>query len=291
MRQNRASRTAQQNALFRALEARRSPVERIANDTLAVRFLPVGFRLLAGLARVPLVRRGIETLTDRRWPGPRAGQLVRTAFIDEAVQEAAGAVEQAVVLGAGLDTRAYRLRELAALRVFEVDHPSTQAIKRRIVARVARDRARHVAFVPVDFSRDDLKESLSRAGFASGGRTLVIWEGVTNYLTDASVDETFRSIACLVGTGSPVLFTYVDRAILDGSRNFEGAAESSRAVRKVGEPYTFGFEPEEVSSYLAARGFDLLSDSPVSELADRYYGGRKRPKVYAYYHVVQARRS
>lgn len=288
MRAGRASRTAQQNALFRALDATRRSGRRVSDDTLAKRFLPLEFRVLVEASRVPVVRRAVEAYIDRRWPGPRAGQLVRTAFIDELVDKAAGQVAQVLVLGAGFDTRALRLTSLASLPVFEVDHPSTQAIKRRVISRL-KDEAIDVTFVGVDFMHDDLAELLARSGFVRGLSTLVLWEGVTNYLTGEAVRETFTSIASLVGSGSPVVFTYIDRAILDGTGAFEGAAESSRAVRSVGEPYTFGLDPEAVGSYLSDLGFGLVSDDPVSELAPRYYSGRPAPKVYSYYHVAQAR--
>ena len=290
MREGRGSRTAQQNALFRALEAARPAAERVSDDTLAKHFLPLEFRVLVEAARVPPVRRAVEAFIDRRWPGPRAGQLVRTSFIDERVEKAASQVGQVLVLGAGFDTRAFRLGSLASLPVFEVDHPSTQAIKERAIARLKHRRA-NITFVGVDFVRDDLSERLERSGFVRRLTTLVLWEGVTNYLTADAVRETFTSIAALTGSGSPVLFTYIDRALLDGTRTFEGAAESSRAVRNVGEPYTFGLDPAVVRTYLSPLGFELISDDPVSELAPRYYGDRRVPKVYSYYHVVEARRT
>lgn len=289
MRAGRGSRTAQQNALFRALEAARPPARRVSDDTLAKHFLPLEFRALAEASRVPLVRRAVEAFIDRRWPGPRAGQLVRTAFIDERVEKSAGHVAQTLVLGAGFDTRALRLTSLASRPVFEVDHPSTQAIKERAIDRLGRPP--NVTLVGVDFATDDVTEQLERSGFVRGLTTLVLWEGVTNYLNAQAVAGTFAAIASLVGPGSPVVFTYIDRAILDGTHAFEGADASRRAVRRVGEPYTFGLDPADVRDYLSRFGFELVSDDPVSDLAPRYYAGRRSPKVYGYYHVAEARRT
>jgi methyltransferase (TIGR00027 family) len=285
VREGKPSRTAQQNALFRALEARRPDSERVANDHLAVGLLPPSFRVLAEVARVSAFRRAIESIIDRRWPGPRGGQVVRTAHIDGLVEREAPDAEQIVFLGAGLDTRPYRLA-LDSVTVFEVDHPATQHAKR---SRIGRD-ASHVTFVPVDFSRDDTEASLLEAGFRLGVRTVVVWEGVTNYLTAQAVDDVITSLRGLLGAGSILIFTYIERGAVDGSSNFMGAAESARAVTKVGEPYTFGFDPGELRSYLLERGFDLLSDDPVADLARRYYRNGQRPPVYAYYHVVEARK-
>jgi methyltransferase (TIGR00027 family) len=289
MEEGKPSRTAQQNALFRALEARHPAKTRVADDRLAVHFLAPEFRLLAELARVPPFRKAIELFIDWRWPGPRAGMVVRTRFLDDEISNALSGVSQILILGAGFDTRAFRLPSISNIRVFEVDHPSTQRAKRDTVVRLFGSVPENLIFVGVDFARDDLRNQMEKAGFHFGAKTLVLWEGVTNYLTADSVDATFRLTAAAVSSGSPIFFTYIDRGILDGSRSFTGAAESSRAVEKVGEPYTFGFDPNEVKTYLASRGFELLDDLAVSEAADRYYGD-SRPKVYSYYHVVKASR-
>jgi methyltransferase (TIGR00027 family) len=171
---------------------------------------------------------------------------------------------------------------------FEVDHPSTQAVKRRVVRRAAAS-APNVRFVPVEFGRDDLADALTHAGHHRDERTLVIWEGVTNYLTADAVNTTFGTIARVVPSGSPVVFTYIDRRMLDGTLSFEGASESAKHVDRVGEPYTFGFDPSEVRGYLAPRGFELLSDTTVADAAARYMGNGAS-KGYAYYHVVEARK-
>lgn len=290
MREGRPSRTAQQNALFRALEARRPASSRIADDHLAVHFLPPEFRLLVELARVPPLLRLIEKVIDKRWPGPRPGLVVRTRLLDETISGHLPGIDQVLILGAGFDTRAYRLVGMDAIPVFEVDHPSTQSLKKRTVVRATHRVPLDVTFVPIEFGKDDLRAGLASAGFVSGVRTLVLWEGVTNYLTAAAVDEAFRLIAVIAGTGSPVLFTYIDRSILDGSDAFEGASESSRAVESAGEPYTFGFDPKEVPGYIADRGLDLIWDVTVPEAALRYYPKDRQPQGYAYYHVVESRR-
>src|SRR5690242_19653949 len=113
---NRASRTASQVALFRALESAR-PRDRLFDDPLAVRFLPPGYRVLARLARVRPVGRRLEAYIDTRWSGPRASAVARTRLIDDLVTDAGA--RQALVLGAGYDSRAYRLNALAGLPVFE----------------------------------------------------------------------------------------------------------------------------------------------------------------------------
>jgi methyltransferase (TIGR00027 family) len=290
MRAGQPSRTARQNALFRALEARRPESDRVANDFLAVRFLTPEFRILAGLARVAAARRLIETVIDRRWPCVRGGVVARTRLIDETVAAELPGVRQILILGAGFDTRAYRLRPMRQACVFEVDHPATQAAKRRILHGTGQLPA-SVRFVPVVFGAGDPARELAASGFGPGTPTLVLWEGVTNYLGPDAVDATFRFLASVLAPGSPVLFTYVDRGMLDGTADFAGAATTMRAVRRVGEPFTFGLAPGEVPGYLARRDLTLEWDTPVSDAAARFYPAGDCPTSPAYYHVALARRA
>jgi methyltransferase (TIGR00027 family) len=290
MREGQPSRTAVQNALFRALEARRPPSRRVADDQLAVRFLTPEFRLVAGLARIPAARILIEEFIDRSWPCVRGGVVARTRLIDEKVLADLPQVRQVVILGAGFDSRAYRLPAIRQVAVFEVDHPATQAAKRRVVQRDGGAGAAQVRFVPVVFGTDDPAAKLAGSGLELGAATLVLWEGVTNYLDPEAVDATFRLLAAAVGTGSPVVFTYVHRGIIDGTARFEGAGTTMRAVRRAGEPFTFGLDPAQVRDYLAARGFDLEWDTTVADAAACLYPAGKCPSVPSYYHVAGARR-
>jgi methyltransferase (TIGR00027 family) len=289
MRPGRPSRTADQNALFRALEARRPAGVRIADDQLAVQLLSRKFRLLAEAARLPAVRRLLETVIDNRWPCVRSGVVARTRLIDQVVERELGNVGQLLILGAGFDTRGLRLPGMDRIHVFEVDHPATQAAKRRVLHHHVGPAA-HVSFVPLVFGTDDPGRALTAAGFTEQVPTLVIWEGVTNYLDQGAVDATFAMLASVLASGSLVLFTYVDAAMLDGSITFAGAETTLRAVGRVGEPFTFGFVPSELRAYLADRGFELISDERVSDAAKRFYPAGRCPPAPAYYHVVQSRR-
>jgi methyltransferase (TIGR00027 family) len=283
---NRTSRTAQHVTLFRAIETARRR-DRVIDDPYAVTFLSGRYGLLARLARVPAVRLLLERYLDRRFPGgPRASAVARTRLIDDLVGEARPG--QVVLLGAGYDSRAYRLPALRSARVFEVDHPATQATKRRAVAaRVEPGRRAHVRFVAVDLLRDDLAAALDAAGFDRDEPTVVVWEGVTNYLTADAVDTTLRKLAGLVASGSRIVFTYVDRAALDGTGDFRGVWQD--AVRKHGEPWTFGLGPDELPGYLAERNLALTLDLSTRDAADRYLVplGRREPAA-AFYRIAQA---
>jgi methyltransferase (TIGR00027 family) len=210
-------------------------------------------------------------MRERQIPGIMGNLWCRTRFIDDTFREAmAAGFEQLVVLGAGLDTRAYRLVDDADVVVFEVDHPSTQAWKRAAIERLAPDRASRVRFVPVDFDRDDLGGAMAAAGFRPGIRTLFIWEGVTQYLTDAAIDATLRVISDSAAPTSRLVFTYIDRAIIDGSttRPISDALQSE--LERHGEPWRFGIDPGRLMDFLAARGLELVEDVGADDYRSRY---------------------
>src|SRR5262245_19019591 len=136
MRRGRASRTAERNALFRALESARPEDARLFEDPLAQAFLRAPLAWVERAARHPRLRDAVPGFIDRRWPGVRSSVVARTRLIDETIATVVDAdTPQVVLLGAGYESRAVRLPELRAARVFEVDHPDTQAAKRRVLQR------------------------------------------------------------------------------------------------------------------------------------------------------------
>ena len=280
-----SSRSAEHVALFRALEHSRRH-DRLFDDRLAARMLPPQYRAVVAASRVPAVHRWIVRYIDTHYAGgPRASAVVRTRLIDDRVRAAlAAGATQLVLLGAGFDNRAHRI---AAPEAFEVDHPATQATKRR---RVPADRAEAVHFVAVDLAADPLAPALLEAGFDASAPAVVVWEGVTNYLTAEAVDATLRALAGLLAAGSTLIFTYVDRAALDGTGTFDGVEEWHDAVRRGGEPWTFGFKPEQLPSYLSERGLRLTADLSTRDAAVRYLEplGRDEPTA-EFYRIAVAR--
>ncbi|HEY6558116.1 MAG TPA: SAM-dependent methyltransferase [Polyangiaceae bacterium] len=261
MRPRAASKTAEYIALFRALESVRQPPERrLFDDPLAVRCLRPRFRTVALAARVPAVLRRIEQFIDWRWPGVRLAAQSRTHAIDEALKRAVAAgIAQLVILGAGYDTRAHRLPELATCRVFEVDRKVMLAGKERLAAPWPRATP-HLCYVPVDFDRDDLHEKLRGHGFDLREPVFFIWEGVTPYLSADGVNRTLTFVA-QCAPRSEVVFTYLHRGALDGTHAFAGTSTLFRTLARVREPFTFGFDPTELPAHLAERGLTLVWES------------------------------
>jgi methyltransferase (TIGR00027 family) len=289
MQPARSSRTAEVMALIRALETAEPQDRRLFTDPFAAGFLAPPLRGLARAAALPVMRRLLCRYLDRRLPGARSSGSARTKLIDDwgSAHVAAGA-RQVVLLGAGFDTRAWRLPAFAGLPVFEVDHPATAAAKRRRFSSAGLAGARVIA-VTLDFDRVALPDALGRAGFDPARRTLVIWEGVTNYLTAEAVGAVIRWAGSLAA-GSGFIFTYIDAAVLSDPGRFVGAPTILREVAASGEPWTFGFDPAALPPYLGERGLTLIEDLGADQYRARYFGGRAGSlHGYAFYRAVNAR--
>src|ERR1700733_15366344 len=166
MRSHQPSRTAEYMALFRAVETAEPSGRRLFEDPYAIPLLSGTLRGLAEIARIPVIGKLVPSFLDFGWPYTRSSGVVRTRLIDDLIRDAihAGA-QQLVLLGAGFDSRAYRLEETKGIRTFEVDHPATQRAKReRLKARIGPP-FDNVRFVEVDFEKDDLEFKLKEAGF------------------------------------------------------------------------------------------------------------------------------
>lgn len=265
-------------ALLRALEQARPPAERIVHDPYAAAFLRFpGFRFVANnqwLARLTL------RFFDRRAPGAVEFLTIRPRLVDEfAADLAAQGLEQIVILGAGFDTMALRIRDkLAAVTMYEVDHPATQAAKRARLDNLGT--LANVHFVAVDFEQDNFVEKLLAAGFDPTRRTLVSWLGVTYYLTPAAMARTLAQIATLGGAGMKFVFDYMLADVVEGTSPNREALNKARFVARLGEPWLFGLQPEEVAAYLAPFGFRVLHNFTPEELQAKYCPTRQVPMVY-----------
>jgi methyltransferase (TIGR00027 family) len=273
-------------ALFRAQESALPEGKRLFDDPFALSFLTPRHRTVSAMFRVPIVRSLLARWMDARWPGARTSAIARTRLIDEWASAAATAgLQQAVILGAGFDCRAWRLSAFSGVAVFEVDYPATSAKKQKLIREVGASTER-VCFAPVDFERESLTEGLAKTVFRADKPTLVIWEGVTNYLTAEAVDATMRWVATLA-KGSRMIFTYVDADVVNSSARFDDAGGARRAVARVGEPWTFGFRPKELPTYLKARGLRLVRDMSADEYRAYAMGERAvHAKGYEFYHVA-----
>jgi methyltransferase (TIGR00027 family) len=192
---------------------------------------------------------------------------MRTALIDAAVESGVRAgARQLVVLGAGLDSRAHRLDALADVVVFEVDHPSTQAFKRRKAQKLAQ-KARELRYAGCDFTSVTLEQALSSQGFDADAPTTWVWEGVTMYLQPAAVDATLATLSKLSTRGSTLIETYANPTAISRHNPLVQLSLASLAV--MSEPIHFMETPDEMSARLARHGFRVLDDVFPTDAAQR----------------------
>ncbi len=189
MRKNQTSMTAIGIAIMRGIESEKPEGERLCYDPFARKFVNGAlYNLIRFFDKMGY--------SEKKGPGVMGFLAVRERHIDEFLkaQLQAGA-EQVVILGAGLDARAYRFDELKKIRVFEVDHPASQASKMEKVKQVLGELPAHVTYVPIDFNSQTLEKRLPESGYDDSRKTLFIWQGVTQYLTPEAVDSTLAFIA------------------------------------------------------------------------------------------------
>ncbi|MFI5297015.1 MAG: class I SAM-dependent methyltransferase [Polyangiales bacterium] len=270
MRSNRPSTTSTWVAALRGLGSVTMPG--VADDPLAVSLVPRPYSTMlrwASRHSAP-IRRAHEVLL--RATDARVGHMTfRTRAIDDAIAHALSSKarpRQLVILGAGLDARAHRLPGLGDVSVFELDHPTTQAFKRRRAASLPL-LARALHYVPTNFEADDLAMGLAHAGHDSTAPSVFVWEGVVMYLSTSAIASTLAVLRERAALGSTLAVTYLEpiawRGWVDGHL-------LRRLLGSVREPVRTEWRHEDARRHLRAHGFDVVSDESDIEWGPRYLG-------------------
>jgi methyltransferase (TIGR00027 family) len=206
---------------------------------------------------------------------------VRARYVEDLVESSVlgGDATQYVILGAGLDTFAYRRRDLAeSLRVFEVDQTESQAWKRARLDAAGVAVPDNVVLAPVDFETQPLGEGLRQAGVDFSQPTIVSWLGVTMYLTRPAIDATLSALAGL-SPGSRLVLTYnLPPDAVRGLDSATGAAVSS-VVTAMGEPFVTLFRPPEIEAVLRRHGYRVVDHFGPDEAVVTYFAGRDEVRL------------
>jgi methyltransferase (TIGR00027 family) len=260
-----ADQTAVRTALWRALHVELDPPPHVFEDE-------IGLRLAApdeGWRRRPDM--------DPQGTRPfRASIVARARFIEDLIAEqAAGGIDQYVLLGAGLDTFAQRRPELASrLRVFEIDRPGPQDWKRRRLSELGFGLPEWLRFVPVDFEAGaSWRERLAAEGFAPGKPAVVASTGVSMYLTREANVDTLRQVAALAA-GSTLAMTFLVPLELADADTRRGLEQSARGARASGTPFISFFEPGELVTLARQAGFREVRHVSAAALGQRYFADR-----------------
>jgi methyltransferase (TIGR00027 family) len=260
METGRASKTALRVAIRRAAhQLMEQP--RILDDPIAVPLLGPGFA------------RDMERASHKVARDFRAFMAARSRYTEDRLAEAVSrGVTQYVILGAGLDTFAYR-NPFPSLRVFEVDFPATQAWKREMLAEAAITSPENLTFVPLDFEHKALAEGLAEAGFDAGRPAYFGWLGVVPYLTLDAFRATLSAIAQLPA-GTAVSFDYAIAPETLSPRGRMAFDALARRVASAGEPFQLFFTPQTLEAELRRAGFHRIEQLDSDHLNELYFKDR-----------------
>jgi len=260
------SKTAERVAAFRAAESLLPEDLRVCYDPYAIEFTdPDHLDELTGY-------------TDSHFPGLRNYVAARARHFDEVITLAAKTgLEQLVILGAGYDTRAYRIGEFKdRVRVFELDHPDTQRVKKEKIAEIFGRLPEDVVYVPVDLESPDFGRALLESGYSPEKKTLFVMEGVVLYLTPGAVDRILSFVVDNSGKHSAVLFDYPAETGDADSPTTDIREELGKRTARDGEPVRFTMPKEARENFSAHGAFPGSALPPGASTGVCISTGRRR---------------
>ena len=280
--------TAQGVAKQRLIESLAKPNKRVIYDPYAKYFV-------LGASLIKLLGHKISVwLGDKIVPGMHEHLICRTRFIDDLIEESTSAgIEQYVILGAGYDSRAYRLKLPPKLKIFEVDQPEVQGIKRLKLPKSISNR-KNIIYVSIDFNNQSLKEQLLDAGFDKSKSTIYTLEGVSQYIPKEALSSTLKELATLnANSNSKIFISYVNKLLLEDSKACFGMGYSrpekaikfiTNGAKKVGEPWISFYSAEEIQNLLSENGFIVIENQTLADLNSKYFApvGRLIPEDFIF---------
>ncbi|MEN6348624.1 MAG: SAM-dependent methyltransferase [Syntrophomonas sp.] len=210
------------------------------------------------------LRMGVRTMA-----GPI---LARARYVEDRLGEAVRqGVSQYVLLGAGLDTFAFRRPDLTdRIRVFELDLPAMQEAKQMLLARAGLARPDCLHFVPVDFTEQSLASDLARSAYDPTQMTFFSWTGVTHYLPMEAIHTTLKDLVRISASGSEIVFDYWDKSAFDPDRASNRVKSLIASTRSIGEPIITGLDSSSLESEMSGLGLRLIENLGPDEIKQRY---------------------
>jgi len=269
------SRTAEDATLIRMGESQKGEDERICYDPLAIHF--ISQETLELLRKNPEIEKEKEVV----FRGVANTIAARVRYFDDFVKKSIGdGIEQLVILGAGYDTRAYRIDGLKEnVKVFEVDHPGTQGVKIEKIKELFGSIPAHVEYVSVDFEIESLNQKLLNSGYDSSKKTLFLMEGLTMYIPSEAVDKILSFIVKNSGNGSAVIFDYGSIPANFNENPDRRVAESlTKVMEESDESMKFALEEGMVEKFLSERGFSNIVDVTSEDYKKAYFRGKNKDR-------------
>lgn len=241
--------------------------QRGIEDEYACRILPAGMKFFVSLMRFKSMRNWMIQASEKAIPGLWGGMICRKKYIDEKLIDSINQIDQVVNLGAGFDTRIYRLKALSSILVFEADQPEIIQKKKQQISKAFGSMPSHIKLVPVDFDREDPDSILKSHGYSTERRTFYIMEAVTQYLTESGIKAAFDFLA-KAAPGSQLVFTYVRKDFLDGKVMYGWEKAYKQYVQN--KVWFFGMNPEAWPDFLKQYGWEVVEDVTYGELSKKY---------------------
>jgi methyltransferase (TIGR00027 family) len=266
MARQTVSRTALGTAICRLIEQYQPEQTRLFYDPVAKELVGAPIRFMMQFA-------SMRTLTMKQTDAVAKGiygvQICRTRYIDDVVQTAISqGIKQLVILGAGYDTRPYRLPNMESVRVFEVDLPAVQDDKKKKLQKYLGRLPGHVTFIPIDFDTQALEVVFSGTAFNPAKPAIFIWEGVTQYISEEAVRQTLAFVG-KSAPGSIIVLTYVLKSIIERRSNIPDANHLMDVVAKQ-SPWVFGMEPSSIPDFLKPYHLALVADVGNADYQEKY---------------------
>jgi methyltransferase (TIGR00027 family) len=246
--------------------------KRLFEDPYSEKFLTPGYKFFLFLMRSPRIFNALMKLREKATPGLVGWMFCRFRYIDDVLKDSISKqkIETVVNLGVGMDCRAYYIPNIEGIQYFEVDHPSVIESKRIRLQNILGKLPDHVVYVPIDFETQTLGTELKRAEYNLNAKTLFIWEGVTQYISEEANGGILQYVA-QAAPGSRIVFTYVLRSFIDGRDIPEGLQLMYKQMRKEKNPlWIFGFDPADMPTYLSKYSLSLIEDIGSVEVEERY---------------------
>ncbi len=275
MAKQTVSRTALGAAICRLIEQYQPEKTRLFDDPVAKELVGGPIRFLMQFATM---RNFTLKQTDAAAKGIYGVQICRTRYIDDAVQAAISqGIKQLVILGAGYDTRPYRLPEMESVQVFELDLPTMQDDKKKKLQKYLGRLPDRVSFIPIDFDTQTVEAVFSGTAFNPAKPALFIWEGVTQYISEEAVRQTLAFVG-KSAPGSIIVFTYILKSIIERRPDIPGADHLMDVVAKQ-SPWVFGLEPSGIPDFLKPYHLCLIADVGKVDYQEKYLKPVKRNLV------------
>ena len=273
--------TAQAIAMHRLIETLAKENKRVISDSYANEFVFGGslFKLLGYKLNTFILKSII--------PGLHEHLIARTKYLDDIVKRSvADGFKQYVILAAGYDSRANRLKLPLDLNTFELDQSEVQTRKLAILEKIT-PRSKKITYIGIDFSKDSITNKLSNAGFDSKKNTIFTLEGLSQYITKDSFSSTLKEISQLTKkTKTTIFFSYTDIVINQSPQHLFGKGYPNpkkiinrikKIVNALGEPWISFYSKNEIEKLLIKNGFKVKEIKKLANLNDKYFASIKKP--------------